>query len=95
MQPPPPSIGDLPVVRYTAIDERHQPTGGTRHLVGDVPQGPAVALAICEDTGGFYLFYCDADWEPVTDTWHESLQDAIDQAEFEYVGTAATWERAS
>ncbi len=93
MKAPPTSIGPLPVVCYTAIDGRHRPTGATRHTVGGVDQGPAPALAICQDGEGYYLFYCDADWEPVTDTWHESLEDALHQAEFEYAGSRETWVR--
>lgn len=38
-----------------------------------------------------YLFYCDADWTTVTDTWHATLAGALDQAELEYTGVSATW----
>jgi hypothetical protein len=50
--------------------------------------GPAAALAICQydERQGYYLFYCDADWKVVTDGWHESIETAIRQAEFEYTG---------
>lgn len=50
--------------------------------------GPAAALAICRyhDDDGCYLFYCDALWNVLTDTWHESMEAAIRQADFEYVG---------
>jgi hypothetical protein len=91
MQAPPTTIGSLPVVCYTQIDTRHRHTGATRHTVGGAEQGAAAALAVCKDEESFYLFYCDADWEPVTDTWHESLDDAFDQAEFEYAGTREIW----
>jgi len=40
---------------------------------------------------GFYLFGCDPDWNVVTDTWHESVDDAKEQAEFEYEGISKTW----
>ena len=33
----------------------------------------------------------DETWQPVTDTWHETLEDAKHQAEFEYEGVASTW----
>ena len=94
MQPPPERIGDLPVVFYTPIDARHTPTSATRHWSGGELLGPAAGLAVCAADGGFYLFGCDADWEPVTDTWHDSVEDAKEQAEFEYVGTATTWRPA-
>ena len=57
--------------------------------------GPVAGLAICRYPGdtGYYLFYCDSEWEPITDTWHQSLEDAEHQAEFEYQGAAQTWQR--
>jgi hypothetical protein len=50
--------------------------------------GPPAALAICQYEGeqSCYLFYCDAEWNVVTDTWHESVAQAMKQADFEYSG---------
>ena len=55
--------------------------------------GPAAALAICQYEGDsqYYLFYCDDEWNVRTDTCHQSLDDAKDQAEFEYEGVSALW----
>lgn len=93
MKPPPASIGDLPVVCYTLLDARHRTTGRTRHLVGGVEAQRPAGLAVCGDGEAYYLFGCDAGWEPVTDTWHETLDDALAQAEFEHAGTSGTWVR--
>ena len=41
----------------------------------------------------FYLFGCDEEWSNITDTWHQTVDEAIAQAEFEYEGAAATMER--
>jgi len=41
--------------------------------------------------GGFLLNYYDSEGNPVTDTFHLELEDAVHQAEFEYVGTRNTW----
>lgn len=81
------------VVCFTPIDGRHQPTGECRQIVAGIVQGPASTLAICQYKGEdcFYLFGCDADWNSVTDTWHETLDNALGQAEFEYVGVSKTW----
>ena len=81
------------VVIYTPIDERHRPTGNCNQIVAGVLQGPASGLAICQYEGedSFYLFGCDEDWNSVTDTWHESVEDAKAQAEFEYEGVNTTW----
>lgn len=78
---------------YTAIDHRHRPTGRTKQIVDGRQVGRASGLAICqyENDTAFYLFGCDADWKSVTDTWHQSIEDARDQAEFEYAGSSQTW----
>lgn len=95
MKPAPLRIGGAPVVAFTPVDERHRPTFACRHVVGGALAGAAAGLAICRDPegDGYLLFYCDARWEPVTDTWHRSVEDAEDQAEFEYEGTRVTWQR--
>lgn len=82
------------VLLYTAIDSRHQPTGNCRHTVDGRPLDPVNGLAICQYEGqaGFYLFYCDSDWRVLTDTYHDTLEGAKNQAEFEYVGVKGTWE---
>jgi hypothetical protein len=80
---------------HTSIDERHRATGKCKQLVGGVIIGPASALAICHYDGedGFYLFGCDENWNTVTDTLHETVEEAQAQAEFEYEGVSATWEK--
>jgi hypothetical protein len=85
-------LAGLPVVACARIDGRQQPTGACRHLAHGELLGPAAGLAICRDAdGGFYLFGCDAEWNTVTDTWHQTLDDALRQAEFEYDGVGETW----
>ncbi|MBM4018279.1 MAG: hypothetical protein FJ288_08130 [Planctomycetes bacterium] len=93
MKQPPELVGGAKVVRWSAIDGRHRPTGNCRHIVAGVLQGPAAGLAICQYEGetAYYLFGCDPEWNTVTDTWHESLEDALEQAEFEYEGVSETW----
>jgi hypothetical protein len=61
-------------------------TGRTVHMVdGEIVVTPA-ALAIAEYEGesGVYLFYCDPEWGVVTDTFHESVDSAVEQAQWEY-----------
>jgi hypothetical protein len=86
-------VGGARVVCYTPIDHRHRYTGNTRQVVAGVLLGPANGLAICQYDGesAFYLFGCDADWNSLSDTWHETLEDAKEQAEFEYEETSQTW----
>ena len=64
-------------------------------VVAGEPMGPMAGLAICScgEGSAFYLFGCDPEWSVVTDTYHDSLDDAMDQAEFEYEGVSKTWIR--
>lgn len=88
----PSHIGGMPVMLWSAIDYRHRPTGKTRHAVAGREIRDPEGLAVCQ--GGpesFFLFYCDAAWRAVTDTWHQSLDSARAQAEFEFAGVSSTW----
>jgi hypothetical protein len=92
---PPAKLGKAKVLFYTSIDKQHKPTGNTLHYVEGNIFGPTAGLAICQydRDEGFYLFYCDVDWEVITDTFHLSLDDAMHQAEFEYEGVSKTWQQ--
>ena len=102
MRTPPTEIGGAKVLRFAVIDPDVRPTGATRHSYGQVidgklvqgpPMAPFAALAIVQYPGdeAFYLLYLDKDWEEVTDTWHQSVDDAMRQAEFEYEGASVKW----
>ena len=90
----PTAIGNAKVVCYTFIDERHKHTGNTTQIVNGVVLGSAAGLAICQcfNDSSFYLFACDDNWNVCSDTWHETLDAAIAQAEFEYAGSQQTWQ---
>src|ERR1051325_8345984 len=85
------------VICYAPIDVRHRHTGNCKQFVAGTLQGAAAGLAICQNEGenAFYLFGCDADWNVLTDTWHQTLEDAQHQAEFEYAGVSETWQSPS
>jgi hypothetical protein len=72
----PPFLADLPIVGYA-------PLGTTRLTGGHARLDERGAyLAICRhEDDGFYLFGCDAAWNVVSDTWHETAADAIEQAQ--------------
>lgn len=95
-KPIPTQIDGARVVFYTLIDQRHRPTGYCRHFVDGQLSGPAGGLAICQYEGedNYYLFYCDEDWNTVTDTFHLTLPDAKRQAAWEYEGVNETWQPA-
>lgn len=94
MGPVPREIGGVPVLWFTPIDRRHRPTGACRHISPDGLLGQATGLLICgHEECSVFLHSCDENWVPFTDTWHESVERAKDQAEFEYTGSSATWQR--
>jgi len=87
-------IGGAKVLLWSPIDERHHPTGACKHIVGGEAPAPFRGLAICQCEGedAYFLFYCDENWEAVTDGWHQTIDEAKSQAEFEFEGVTATWE---
>jgi hypothetical protein len=76
------------VVQWAEVTGDVLPTGRTRHVVNDEQSGPFEALAIARypDAEGVYLFYLDANGGVVTDTHHESMDAAVEQADYEYIG---------
>ena len=94
---PPKQLDEAEVLLYTSIDRKHEATAGCRHTVGGELMGSAAGLAVCryaQEDSGYYLFYCDEDWNVLTDGWHETLEGAKDQAEFKYKGVTTTWQKA-
>ena len=85
-------LAGSPVLVWTRLDGRQRTAGNTRHPDGTRLDAVA-GLAICRNPeGDFYLFGCDAEWNTLTDTWHETLDDALYQAEYDYEGVSETWE---
>lgn len=89
-------------VRFS-VDLRGR-TGRTAHRIGtiinDAPvpvcRIPApVTLQISEEGGAFYLLRLDSFGECVADTWHPTVLDAQQQAEFEYGVRSGEWVPAS
>lgn len=95
MRPAPREIGGARVISYSPIDKRHHHTGNCRQIVAGVLQGPMAGLAICQYPGedSYFLFGCDTEWQSITDTWHQTLEQAKQQAEFEYEGVSSTWQK--
>jgi hypothetical protein len=76
-------------------------TGKTIHSRGELVDGrvvpvermPEAAWVMIEETSsGFYLFRYSATGEFGGDTWHETLEEAKRQAEFEYGIEDPDWE---
>ena len=95
MNSAPKIIGGLETDFYSPIDERHCNSGHATHVRNGTVTHPTVkGLAICKlGSNSFYLFGCDENWNVLTDSIHESLNDAEDVAETECEGVIATWMR--
>lgn len=81
-------LGGAKILKYLTLTLEQKRTGNTTHLIGEKEQIEFSGLAICQygDEEGIYLFYCDSEWNVLTDTLHQTVQDAEDQALFEYEG---------
>lgn len=89
----PAELNGARVMAVALVDGTARTTRNTTHRVAGNILGPAHALAICTypDETGIYLFYCDRAWQVLADTWHPSVAEAKDQAEFEYAGVSGAW----
>ncbi|GIX00649.1 MAG: hypothetical protein KatS3mg111_3981 [Pirellulaceae bacterium] len=64
----------------------HKPTGNTTHTVGGIVVEPPFELRIVQFDGdpGFYLIHFNENEEELADTYHDSCEQAMEQAEFEF-----------
>lgn len=74
------------VVSWVRLTEAHQPTGATSHRVDGKPVEAAAELRVMQFEGdsGFYLIHLDKNGEELTDTYHETVEQAFEQAHFEF-----------
>lgn len=90
------------VLRFAVVDADVRPTGATTHSYGTIADGElahgpqmasfaALAIVRYKSDHGFYLLYLNEAGEEMTDTWHETLDHALKQAEHEYEGIASKW----
>ena len=86
-------MDDPRLLRRVRLTPAHKPTGNTQHFYGDDPILPPVELRIVQYNSdpGYYLFYCDESGSEMTDTYHDSVQEAMAQAEFEFGVEAEEW----
>lgn len=82
------------VLRQATLTARHKPTGNTRHydVSGPLPAPRALRIASYPGDAGYYLLYLDEAGRELTDTYHESMEDALAQAEWEFGIKPEEWE---
>jgi hypothetical protein len=81
---------DPVVLARVRLGKNHRPTGRTKHFLGlgsdqtEIAAPVELRITKYDDTDGFYLFYCDDDGTELTDTYHDTASDAMNQAEWEF-----------
>ena len=94
--PCPNQIGGARIIAYAIIGKEHTHLQGTTQIVNGQVMGAATAMIIAQYDGedSYYVFgVYGKDWISSTDTWHENLNDAIEQLDWEYSGLSkkAVW----
>lgn len=84
---------DSRLLRYVRLGPEHRPTGKTRHYLGTNELPPPTELRIVQYTEdpGYYLLYFNDLGEELTDTYHDSLTEAMEQAEWEFGVRPEEW----
>ena len=85
------------VLKSVVLGIHHAPTGSTRHHRDGVPCLAPAQLRVAQigAESGYYLLYLDQDGQEMTDTWHETLDGALLQAEFEFNVKRTDWSEAT
>ncbi len=87
------TINGAKVICWSAIDDRHTITGKCHQTIDGKTKSPYAGIAIGQrpNDAMAYLFFCDGQWRPVTDTYHLNVDRAKDEAEIEFNGVHKTW----
>lgn len=82
------------ILKRVTLSSHHRPTQKTSHYVGGVLLGSPYELQIVKypDDQGYYLFYLDENGQTRADTYHDSLEFAMKQAEVEFQIATNEWE---
>lgn len=94
MKPAPKAIGGANTIAFVIIESPNWRTANTEHFVAGDKFTETAGLAICsypEEPESIYLFHCDQNWQTITDTWHSSVQEAKEQAAFEFNHIEDKW----
>lgn len=96
MNPPPPLLDGAKVLSYCVLDETIIRTGQHHIITEDGQSVFPASVAICQYEGGFVFcrFYCDENWEILSDFDYSSDQEAIEAVEDGYKGAAQQFKAA-
>ncbi|MDO4907238.1 hypothetical protein [Neisseria sp.] len=62
---------------------------------GILPSPKFLSIVQYDGDSGFYLIHLDADLNEQSDTYHETLESAFEQAEFEFNVQPSEWQKVS
>ena len=79
------------VLARVVLRASHQSSGKSLHIGARRPS--ELRVVRYEGQDGFFLLYCDESGKEMTDTWHHTLDEAFDQAEFEFSVQRHEWEQ--
>ena len=80
-------IGGAKVIAYAVVESENVHTENTEQIVAGETKGAAKAMIIAQYEGdsAYYVFGCNSqEWATETDTWHQDLEDAVEQLDWEY-----------
>ncbi len=83
----PKEIGGANVIAFAIVKPENTQTGNTVQIAAGETKGAATAMIIAQydNDSSYYVFGCyNQEWATETDTWHEDLQDAVEQLDWEY-----------
>jgi hypothetical protein len=93
-------MSKMTAIKKVVLAEHHLRPGRTKHTLCDT-QGsrefpPFVSLVIAQYPGdsGYYLLHLCEDGHG-TDTWHETIDDAFHQAEYEFEVKPEEWDETN
>jgi ClpX C4-type zinc finger len=95
--PPPPAIGSDRVLHYALLDKSVSCKKGHGLLFADgeeIAKVPGLAICQSRNSSDVVMYYCDADWNSVAVSVHDSPANAKRRAEIIYPGSAARWTEA-
>jgi hypothetical protein len=93
-------MSEMVAIKNVTLNESHLRPGRTKHSISDkngrseFPPFTSLVITQCPDDPGFYLMHVCANGQ-IADTWHETLDDALHQAEYEFEVKPEEWAETS
>lgn len=82
------------LIKRVKLQNKHIVTEQTKHFLGKhlLPKPNELSIVRFNNESEVYLYYMDADGNEMTDTLHDSVDDAVKQAKLEFGIEPSEWE---